>query len=321
MTTGGPDTVRVGFPSHGGGSMAIWAASKLGMFARQDLDVGLTLVLGSVNVVEALLAGDVQFGHIPSPAVVEANVTLPGADLVYLASSRVRVGQQFLGTPEIGSIADLKGKRIGTRSYRSDRLTDLDPTLWRYALEQAGLDPERDVEFVSVVSHAAIVDEMVAGRVQAGVMVPPYSLDAQRRGLKVLLDGRDIDIPYQLGGIVTRRSFLERAGDLPVRFLRAYVEGLGRIMTDLPLSRALVRDYSMIRDPGVAAQSVDYYLGVLQYPPLPSVAGIGTVIGHLAERLPSAAELRAEDCVELGPIRQLGAEGLLDRHAPGDLRS
>lgn len=309
-------TVRVGFPSHGGGSLAIWAASRLGLFAEQGLDVGLTLILGSVNVVEALLADEIDFAHIPSPAVVEANATLPGADLVYLASARVRVGQQFLGTPEIRDIADLKGRRIGTRSYAADRLTDLDPTLWRYALQRAGLDPDRDVEYVSVASHGDLVDALADGRVQAGVVVPPYALEAQRRGLRVLLDGRDLDLPYQLGGIVARRARVEAAGDRPTRFLRAYVQGLSAIMTDHALARDLVRDYSLIGDAGVAAQTVEYYLGVLSYPPYPSVPGIGTVIGQLAERLPAAGGLDPRDCVLLDPLEQLAREGFLDRHAP-----
>lgn len=308
--------VRLGFPSHGGGSLPVWAASRLGFFRGNGLDVGQTLLLGSVNVVEALLAGEVHFANMASPAVVEANVRLPEADLVYLASARVSVAQQFLGTPEIASIADLRGKRIGARASKQDRFTDLDSTLWRYALTEAGMDPAADVTYVEVGSHGDLVDALSDGRVDAGLVVPPYAYEAQRRGMKVLLDGRDIGLPYQLGGTVARRSYVEANPEAALRFVRSYVEGLSRVLSDKPLARTLVRDYSRISDEKVARQTVDFYHGVLTYPPFPSAPGIGTVIGQLAERMPEAAALQPEDCVELGPIRRLEAEGFLDANAP-----
>lgn len=317
MATDDLHPIRLGFPSHGGGSLPVWAASRLGIFRRNGLDVGQTLLLGSVNVVEALLAGEVQFANMASPAVVEANVRLAEADLVYLASARVRIAQQFIGTPEITGIADLRGRKVGARSSPVDRFTDLDSTLWRYVLTRAGMDPATDVEYVEIDSHADLVDALAAGRVQAGLVVPPYAFEAQRRGLRVLLDGRDIDLPYQLGGTVARRSYVQRAGDVALRFVRSYVEGLSRVLSDAPLARTLVRDYSRISDARVAAQTVDFYHGVLSYPPWPSVPGIGTVIDQLALRMPEAAALRPEDCVELGPLQELEAQGFLDAHAPG----
>lgn len=73
---------------------------------------------------------------------------------------------------------DIKGKRFGVSTYGS--LTD---ALTRYAVRQAGLDPEKDVQILQVGGSANALAAMQSGQIDASISIirinlwPPIRLE------------------------------------------------------------------------------------------------------------------------------------------------
>src|SRR5207247_6384411 len=99
----------------------------------------IRLLEGAKRVVQGLLSGEVLFGNLAAPALVQA--ALEGAPLVYLTGG---INQQFLvGRPGLTSIQELKGGRIGPGD--PGQLGDL---LTRFLVGKLG---EQGVEGVEIV--------------------------------------------------------------------------------------------------------------------------------------------------------------------------
>lgn len=297
--------LSIGYPSPGGGSLAVWAAVREGLFRARGIDAELVLYPGSASVVGGLLRAEVAFANIASPAVLEANLTIPGADLVYLTGALNHFSHILVGAGDIDGLAQLRGRRLGARVSGSDVL-DLDLTLWRYLLGRAGLDPRRDVEFVEVSTHADLVRGVTTGTIDAAVIIPPHAFEAERLGARVILEGPSLGLPFQLGGLVASRAYAQADPDLALAACQAYADGVRLVKGDAELARALVRQHAQIADETTVARTADFFQRAFVTPPVPSLDGIATVLDSLCERLPAACGSSPADHVWLDPIQALG---------------
>lgn len=297
--------LSIGYPSPGGGSMAAWAAVQQGLFRSQGFDAELVLYSGSASVVGGLLRGEIQFANIAAPAVLEANLTLDGSDLVYLTGALNHFSHCLVGRPEITETVQLAGKRLGARVSGSDVL-DLDLTLWRYVLGREGIDAERDVEFVEVSTHQDLVRGVTTGEMDAAIIIPPHAFEAVRHGARLILEGPSLGLPFQLGGLVTSRSYAETNPDVAKRACEAYVGGVRMVKGDGDLARSLVRGHGSVEDEGTIARTADFFQRAFVDPPMPNIEGVQAVLDSLCERVPAACESRPADHVLLEPMRSLG---------------
>jgi ABC-type nitrate/sulfonate/bicarbonate transport system substrate-binding protein len=81
-----------------------------------------------------------------APLVVAA---LAGADTVLLACATAYAYARLFAHPKVATINELKGKRIGLA-----RLGTIDDGILRYALNERGLNAQRDVVFLAAGSGA-----------------------------------------------------------------------------------------------------------------------------------------------------------------------
>ncbi len=157
--------------------------------AEEDLGKDLGVKFDLVNIPNwgdhpaAIASGRVDFSVTPFTNVMTAFAN--GADIKVVAGSGIN-GLFLVGKPEIASIADLKGKKVGT--FQSDTLEMLLYT----ALQENGLS-YKDLEVVYFTSGAEMMDAFATGRVQAITHVEPYATQAvQKFGGKKLASGKDI---------------------------------------------------------------------------------------------------------------------------------
>lgn len=296
--------LAIGYPSPGGGSMAAWAAVREGLFAAQGLDAELVLYPGSASVVGALVRGEITLANIASPAMLEANLTIEGSDLVYLTGALNHFSHLLVAAPHVEAVERLAGARLGARVSGSDVL-DLDLTLWRYLLGRHGV-ATGDVRFVEVATHQDLVAGVTGGTMDAAIIIPPHAFEAERKGARVLVEGPALDLPFQLGGLVASRRWAEAHPDEARAACAAYVGGVRAVKGDPGLARTILRGHSGVDDGGTVARTADFFRRAFVDPPVPSVAGIATVLEALCERLPAACSSRPEDHVHLEPLRSLG---------------
>lgn len=115
----------------------------------------------------AVTSGSVQFLFAGSTATMSAR--LGGADIIMLAVQSNRLDYTLFAAPEIKSPQDLKGKIVtGTRPGAS-----ADSAL-RLALRMWGLEPDKDVIFISVAeSQQGRLNALHRGSISATVLSPP----------------------------------------------------------------------------------------------------------------------------------------------------
>jgi len=83
-----------------------------------------------------------------------------GADIYIIAGWRNQHIHVWMAAPDIKSLADLKGRRVGISDFGSNKHWAI--SLW---LRKSQLDPERDVEMVRGIFHPIHIEALRSGRV------------------------------------------------------------------------------------------------------------------------------------------------------------
>ena len=106
------ENVKIGIPSLTVTMMPIAVAKEQGFFQKEGLNVETVLMPASLNI-KVLLSGDIQYATTITAGVV-ANVRGVNTRVVMCFVDRPLL--DLVGNPEIGSIADLKGKLVAISS-------------------------------------------------------------------------------------------------------------------------------------------------------------------------------------------------------------
>jgi len=110
-----------------------------------------------------------------------------GADLYIIAGWRNQHVNVWVDGPEIKSLKDLKGKRVGIGDPNGNRQWGI--SLW---LRKAGIDPDRDVEWVTGIFPPTHIDALRSFRIDAGPMSAWEVEDMTRQGFNLLVTPRDL---------------------------------------------------------------------------------------------------------------------------------
>lgn len=155
-------TVAMGHEAPYPGEEAIMYAipKGLGLFDEMGLDVTYEPTQGSSVAVQLVEAGQADVGQ-GNPSAVMAAIA-EGADIkiVYNIIPYYGSGLAVLPDSAIESPDQLSGKTIGVASLASSRLLDA-----KEMVKAAGLDPERDVQFVAVGVGAQATSALTSGQV------------------------------------------------------------------------------------------------------------------------------------------------------------
>lgn len=152
-----------------------YIADQQQLYAQRGLDVSVRLVPSNTEIIEALIRRDFQMGSVPVTTAIAAIAR--GAPLHIVAvTGRGSDGILVRKEDGLSDIASLRGKKIATI-----RASILDGLL-RYTLEEAGLDPERDVEMVYMSKLGDMISALKTGQVDATSNTEPFMTDAERQG-------------------------------------------------------------------------------------------------------------------------------------------
>jgi ABC-type nitrate/sulfonate/bicarbonate transport system substrate-binding protein len=126
----------------------------------------------------------------------------------------------LLAQPAISSIKELKGKKIAVSSPQ-----DTGGLAAKAAIQTAGLDPERDVTYISIGAASVRLAAMEVGSVEAAIMPVPWNSRMKQKGFRELIFAGGL-MPQPMTGIVTAASRLEKNPDQVKRVLRGYLRSL-----------------------------------------------------------------------------------------------
>lgn len=209
----------------GGFNWPIWAAEAQGYFTAEGLEVHVTPTPNSVFQMQGLAEGkfDIAFSTVDN--VVAYQEGQGEAPLAKQPDFFVFMGGQFgavrlVVQPDVGSIADLKGKSLAV-----DAATTGYAFVLRKLLQKGGLG-EGDYTFERLGGTAQRAEALMQNRTAGTILTSPLEVLPESKGYKRLANAVDVIGPYQAVSGVARRSWAkEHAGDL-AGFIRAYVRGL-----------------------------------------------------------------------------------------------
>ena len=130
--------------------------------------------------------------------------------------------------------------------------------------------------------------------------------------MKILLNLRDLNVPYQGTGLVTTQRLLGRNRDLARRFLKAFVEGIYLVRTNPTVSKRALAKYRQTKD---EKQIEDAYLTlreIVKPKPYPSIDGFKTIIKDAIDRIPAAKTANPKDFIDTSLLEELDRSGYID---------
>ena len=245
--------------------------AQAGTFARHGLSMEAVYIAGrSIN---ALLAGDVQFGFIGGPQVIQARMA--GADVLVIAGLN-RLGQMIVTHPSIKSPSDLIGKKVGIGVFGT--VADYG---MRLGLKQFNLRPNKDVTFIQVGDVPARLGAVTSGAVHAVILNSHDKHYLERFGLKLLTETEDVD--FLGSALVTTDSYVRNNRDVVTRFARGAVETIRFIKTEPKRSSDILQRIYRENDPAITARRYQLLTGVYADYPYVLPSSIQSVLDVLRE--------------------------------------
>jgi ABC-type nitrate/sulfonate/bicarbonate transport system substrate-binding protein len=253
-----------------------WLAKESGIFAKHGLDAEFQ-TLTDENAVAALITGGVNFS--PTGASQAVLASSAGADLAILAVKVPTFPWKFYARPEINTLADLKGKKVGITAAGAPFDVGL-----RMVLPRLGLQPDRDVTFIAAGSIPNVTAALFSGALDGtALVVGPDSLKAESLGMRVLFDFADQKVSYPLSGITIQRAYLTANRSTVQEYVDSIVEAITLVKRDKPATVEVIKKYIGSTDPVEIDYTYNYFSRILLSQPLPKAELFADMVASLAE--------------------------------------
>ena len=298
--------IRVGYPSPSASMYPLFVTKEAGIFEKYGLDAELVYVQG-VQMVQVHTAGQLDFTSTSGIVTLQSSVN--GSDLILLANSIESHLMKVIAHPSIATPAELKGKSIGVTRFGS--LTDL---ALRPVLEQWKLEPNRDVSLVQIGRLSDIVPAIQQRRLAAGMLSFPTSFFAEKLGLKSLYDLSESGIEVPTTTIAVSRAYANSHRDLVLRYMRAYLEGTHRLLTDREMGIKALKRYGGINDPELLAATYDLFTSkYIKKVPNLTVKAVENALQLVGESNPKAKSRRPAEFMDTSFIDELEKSGFIKK--------
>jgi NitT/TauT family transport system substrate-binding protein len=300
--------LTAGYGAISADQLVLWVAKDTGIFMKNNLDVQLVFFTGGTMSVTAMVSGDTPIIQASGPGVVSA--TLAGADAVYVAGGIVSLDYQLLTLPEIKTPAQLKGGSVAIARFGG--AADF---VARFTLSKLGLNPLKDVTIVQVGTTPDRLTALEAKRVQATVLVPPTTFQAQKKGFYLMADVATQGLAYQHQGAVTTRRFIREHPDVVRNFVKSYIEAVHRMKTDREGGIKILAKYLRLDDREILEKTYDNSITENKLPQkqYPTLDGLKTILDQLAQKDPKARAAKPQDFVDARFVEEFDKSGYIGR--------
>lgn len=257
-----------------------YVADRQGLYEERGVEVTVQLVPTNTEIIEAMKRGDFQMGSLPVTTAIAAIAN--GAPLHIVAvTGRGSDGILVRKGDGITEVADLRGKKVATI-----RASILD-VLLRNTLEQADIDPERDLELLYFGKLGDMISALKTGQVDATSNTEPFMTDAERQGWAQILTYYTADWPdHPCCVVLAREAFARQRSETLRSILSTHCEAVDWVSDN----------------PGEAAQIL--------------VDTLGAFDRDLVESTFSPSKMRFDYSVQSGEVERMAAlmvrYGLID---------
>src|SRR5438094_6668949 len=175
------DKSRIGYGARAVAHSVPYVAREAGFFAEEGIgDVEVVRTAGSIAPT-ALIANEVDLAIMSAFLMIP--VSVQNRDVVMLGGFSRYATMTLVARPEIRMARDLKGKIFGIQ-----RPGDAYEKNARIGLRHLGLDPDKDVSFLSLGTNDVMWTALQTGRVATTCLSLPHTPVTSTVGLDLTLD-------------------------------------------------------------------------------------------------------------------------------------
>ena len=289
-------------------------AADAGIYAKNGLDVHQFITPAAAEVAR-------NSGVIVPPGYIKAGiVTAPidiggGTPMIYrvansanaihrilLATTENTIRDHVIAAPDVASVADLKGKRLGYSVPGA--VTHLGALAWA---KKMGWTPGRDI---TLVGSGNALNPLREGREDALLGSAMLIAMAPEMKLKDLIDLTQYKIPVAGSSILAEKNWLGTNRDTAARFVKSAVEAIALMKTDKTVFNAALAKWFAITNR--ATQDRMYQFAAdLPAKPYPAVEGIRNTLAIYDS--PRMRQYKAEDFYDGSFMTELDKSGAIDR--------
>ncbi|MBI3075795.1 MAG: ABC transporter substrate-binding protein [Deltaproteobacteria bacterium] len=284
-----------------------WIAQEAGLFAKYDLDFQLVYIAASAAVTAAMLAGEAEVAVTGGVGNVRAYVQ--GAkDLVFIGGIKNVMTQSLVARPEIRTVSDLKGRKIGVTRIGSNTHYFAIQVLRRF-----GLDAPRDITFIQTGGEPETVAALASGSIDVASTTPPGDARLIALGFRYVVYGPDLRIPYAATFLATRRSLIARRPEVLGRFMQVMAEAAKILHTDREFVYKVLGKYLRVEDRKVLDAAYEPEIKALEQRLTIDQRAIEATLQEVAMVDARARQVRPEELIDRRFLDQLHRGGFFDR--------
>ena len=295
----------IGYPAPVASLGIIEVMRKAGLFRKNGLDVDLVYIQGSPVLTTAMVSGQVPMAFLGGAALIASAVG--GADTVYLACGINTLYWRFFTTPNIKTIADLKGKTLGVTTIGSQ-----EDSVVRFILRDRGLIPDRDFAVVAVGGAPTRLAALSKGVIQGSTFIPPQDIAAERLGLNPLIDMSTLGLYNPGSCFASTKTYIKSHRDTVMRVMKTFVEGLRYYKENKEFVLKITADFAQNRDPAVLNPTYEVVTRYQDRVPYVNMKGIEFMLKTLEARDPRAKTFDPNAVVDSSFIQELEKTGFID---------
>ena len=246
--------LTVGYTPIAGAALPLFIAVEEKIFQKYGYDIFPVFMGGSPLINSAILAGEFPIGYTGGGAVIASRIS--GSDLIAISSPLPVLTIDGWSRPEIKSIADLRGKRVGvTRFGASSYFSALS------MLEAGGVKPN-EVTFIQNGGVGESFAALQGGRVDVCMIGYPFGLNAKNAGFNLLFRPSQTDYGlFPTAVLAARESWLKdpRNHKLTIDFLRVMAEAQQLARDNAAVSKRALKKFTRVDDDALLQGSFEYY--------------------------------------------------------------
>ena len=215
-------TLKIGLNNWPGYAIALYA-QKQGLFEKRGIEVQLIKFSNQQDNIRATLRGSLDGSFVPLWEVMQVD---PGNDKpAFILVADVSSGSDgIVAQPEIQSIPDLKGKKVGAKLGTVSHLILLE------ALGSKNINP-KEIEIEDVINSTSMY-KLKQKELDAAVLWEPSLSDtAQEIGGNIVFTTKDVD-SLVIDGLATRESFVNDHHQELSKFILGWFDAMNDLAQD-----------------------------------------------------------------------------------------
>jgi len=303
-------TVNFGVTFRNARLAPLWIAEDEGYFKRNGLEVKQVNISGGTQGAQMMVSGGVDVSYDDPISCVVA--TAGGVPVQAIFGGTPSLAFLIVGGPGVKTIADLKGKRVGSSGLglSASRLALL------VGFRRFGLDADKgDITIVAAGQEPERMAALSAGAIAASVVSPEYRNKLEPLGVNMLADLRTLGVPWETASVITTAKNIQTKRDMMERVVRSLLQANAFILN--PANRARVVDTINtqlgLKNPQEASAIYDDLIKFYVFKkPYPTRDGFANVITEVAKSIPKAVGMKYEDVVDISFIEKLDKSGFID---------